>query len=99
MYADMYVLEQMMRERHAEALATVRGAALLRQSNERSRRLSVRTRCIERGKSLVKAAHEAFERLYVRTLGSQPRSVRNDEALKREPGAAQRARQNFPRIP
>ena len=64
---DSYFAEQMMREWHAEALAEARCAALLRQANEGSRRPNaIRTRCIDLGRSLVKAARAvAFERLCV----------------------------------
>src|SRR5262249_51053960 len=57
MDGECYVLEQMMRERHAEAQEYARRAALLRQANERPRRSNrIGSRLIELGRSLVNAA-------------------------------------------
>jgi len=53
MYDDVTVLAQAMLDRHAEAREAARCAALLRQSNERPKRLKIiGTRCIELGRSI-----------------------------------------------
>jgi len=50
---DVTVLAQAILDRHAEAREAARCAALLRQSNERPKRLKIiGTRCIELGRSI-----------------------------------------------
>ena len=59
MDADCYVAEYMIRDRLAEVRARARVAALLRQSNERSRRSNgIGSRLIDLGRSLVKGARK-----------------------------------------
>jgi hypothetical protein len=64
---DITFLLQMILDTHAEARDTARYDALLRHSNERPRRLNTIGRCLELGRSIVKAARAVtFERLRVR---------------------------------
>ena len=59
MDADCYVIEQMIRERLADARASARWADVLRQSKERSRRSNrIRSLLIDVGRSLVNGARE-----------------------------------------
>ena len=83
MDAECYLLEQMIRERHAEARESARRAALLRQANERPRVSSpIRSRVIELGRSLVNAARtRAFE--VSRALASRHPAAKRSERGKR----------------
>jgi len=80
---ECYLLEQMLRERHAEARESARRAALLRQANERPRVSSpIRSRVIELGRSLVNAARtRAFE--VSRALASRHPAAKRSECGKR----------------
>jgi hypothetical protein len=54
MDADCYVVEQMIRDRLADARTSARYAVMLRQSKERSRRSNrFRSRLVDVGRSLV----------------------------------------------
>ena len=80
---DVTVLVEAILDRHAEARDAARYAALLRQSNERPKRLNMTgSRGIALGRSIVKA----FGRLGRRSW-KPIRKVRTDAALEREPGA------------
>src|SRR5690242_2241870 len=61
MDADWYVVEQMIRDRLADARTSARLAGVLRQSKERSRRSNrVKRRLIDVGRWLVRAREGTF---------------------------------------
>jgi hypothetical protein len=68
MDADCYVIEQMIRDRLADARTSARWAVVLRQSKERSRRSNRNgSLLIDVGRSLINGAREGLRHLTAAT--------------------------------